>query len=77
MLGQVGGEGGDLHVGHHVTKALHFHLGPLVLAYLDVPTLGQPEAFIHAKEGLFGMAEISVQTVRHSCKAGWINMLRG
>ncbi|MCL4684410.1 NAD(P)H-dependent oxidoreductase [Myxococcota bacterium] len=23
------------------------------LAYLDVPTLGQPEAFIHAKEGLF------------------------
>jgi len=25
-----------------------------VLAYLDMPTLGQPEAFIHAKEGLFG-----------------------
>lgn len=24
-----------------------------VLAYLDAPTLGQPEAFIHAKEGLF------------------------
>jgi chromate reductase len=24
-----------------------------VLAYLDVPTLNQPEAFIHAKEGLF------------------------
>ena len=24
-----------------------------VLAYLDVPTLGKPEAFIHAKEGLF------------------------
>ncbi len=24
-----------------------------VLAYLDVPTLGQPEAFIHGKEGLF------------------------
>jgi len=23
------------------------------LAYLDMPTLGQPEAFIHAKEGLF------------------------
>ncbi len=23
------------------------------LAYLDVPTMGQPEAFIHAKEGLF------------------------
>lgn len=27
-----------------------------VLAYLDVPTLGQPEAFIHAKEGLFDPA---------------------
>ena len=24
-----------------------------ILAYLDVPTLGQPEAFIHAREGLF------------------------
>ncbi len=24
-----------------------------MLAYLDVPTLGQPEAFIHAKDGLF------------------------
>lgn len=24
-----------------------------VLAYLDVPTLGQPEAFIHATVGLF------------------------
>ncbi|HUH60011.1 MAG TPA: NAD(P)H-dependent oxidoreductase [Candidimonas sp.] len=25
-----------------------------MLAYLDAPTMGQPEAFIHAKEGLFG-----------------------
>ena len=24
-----------------------------ILTYLDVPTLGQPEAFIQAKEGLF------------------------
>ena len=24
-----------------------------ILAYLDVPTLGQPEAFIQAKDGLF------------------------
>ncbi len=24
-----------------------------VLAYLDVPTLGQPESFLHAKEGFF------------------------
>ena len=27
-----------------------------ILAYLDVPTLGQPEAFIHAKDGLFDAA---------------------
>lgn len=27
-----------------------------VLAYLDVPTLGQPEAFVHAKKGLFDEA---------------------
>jgi chromate reductase, NAD(P)H dehydrogenase (quinone) len=27
-----------------------------VLAYLDVPILGQPEAFIQAKEGLFDQA---------------------
>ena len=27
-----------------------------VLAYLDVPTLGQPEGFIHAKDGLFDAA---------------------
>ena len=27
-----------------------------ILAYLDVPTLGQPEAFIHAKDGLFDQA---------------------
>ena len=27
-----------------------------VLAYLDVPTLGQPEAFIHANNGLFDQA---------------------
>ncbi len=27
-----------------------------VLAYLDAPTLGQPEAFIQAKEGLFDQA---------------------
>ena len=24
-----------------------------ILAYLDVPTMGQPEAFVHAREGLF------------------------
>ena len=27
-----------------------------ILAYLDAPALDQPEAFIHAKEGLFDEA---------------------
>lgn len=34
------------------TAAAQQHLRN-VLAYLDVPTMGQPEAFIHAKDGLF------------------------
>jgi chromate reductase, NAD(P)H dehydrogenase (quinone) len=33
----------------------HMHLRN-ILTYLDVPTLGQPEAFIQAKEGLFDQA---------------------
>ena len=28
-----------------------------ILAYLDVPTLGQPETFIQAKDGLFDDAD--------------------
>ena len=27
-----------------------------ILAYLDMPTLGQPEVFVHVKEGLFDEA---------------------
>lgn len=34
------------------TAAAQQHLRN-VLAYLDMPTLGQPEAFLHAKDGLF------------------------
>ncbi len=36
-----------------------------ILAYLDVPTLGQPEAFIHAKEGLFDSAGNFGDSNRH------------
>jgi len=39
-------------VGPIGTAAAQQHLRN-VLAYLDVKTLGQPEAYIHAKEGLF------------------------
>lgn len=35
------------------------------LAYLDVPTLGQPEAFIHVKEGLFDESgDIGIEDTR-------------
>ena len=39
-------------VGAVGTAAAQQHLRP-ILAYLDVPTLGQPEVFIQHKEGLF------------------------
>jgi chromate reductase len=43
-----------------------------VLAYLDMPTLGQPEAFIHAKDGFFnpdgGIGEGSRDFVQ-----GWLD----
>lgn len=39
-------------VGANGTAMAQQHLRN-TLAYLDVPTLGQPEAFVHAKEGFF------------------------
>lgn len=43
-----------------------------ILAYLNVPTLGQPEAFIHNKEGLYDAAgnigEASLKFLQ-----GWVN----
>lgn len=43
-----------------------------VLAYLDVPTLGQPEAFIQAKEGLFDDAG-DVGPGSEAFLQGWMN----
>jgi chromate reductase, NAD(P)H dehydrogenase (quinone) len=43
-----------------------------VLAYLDVPTLGQPEAFVQNKEGLFGEGgQIGVESTRKFLE-GWV-----
>ena len=39
-----------------------------VLAYLDVPTLGQPEAFIQVKEGLFDDAGNIGDEAANSCR---------
>ncbi len=42
-------------VGAHGTAMAQQHLRN-ILAYLDMPTLGQPEAYIQAREGLFDKA---------------------
>ena len=43
-----------------------------VLAYLDVPTLGQPEVFIHAKEGVFN-PDGSLGESAHKFVQGWLS----
>jgi chromate reductase len=43
-----------------------------VLAYLDVPTLGQPEAFLQAKDGLFD-AEGNIGPDSHAFLQGWMD----
>jgi chromate reductase len=43
-----------------------------VLAYLDVPTLGQPEAFLQAKEGLFD-AEGNIGEGSRNFLQGWMD----
>lgn len=43
-----------------------------VLSYLDMPTLGQPEAFIHAKEGLFD-ADGNIGAGSRDFLQGWLN----
>ena len=43
-----------------------------VLAYLDMPTLGQPEAFIHAKEGLFD-ADGNLGEASRKFLQGWVD----
>ena len=43
-----------------------------VLAYLDMPTLSQPEAFIHAKEGLFDDAG-NIGAASQKFLQGWMD----
>lgn len=43
-----------------------------VLAYLDVPTLGQPEAFIQVREGLFDKAG-DIGKASHEFLQNWMN----
>jgi NAD(P)H-dependent FMN reductase len=48
-----------------------------VLACLDVPVLGQPEAFFQAKERLFDAAGSLGTVSKSTCKAGWTSALPG
>ena len=43
-----------------------------ILAYLDVPTLGQPEAFIQTKDGLFE-ADGSIGAMSRQFLQGWMD----
>jgi chromate reductase len=43
-----------------------------ILAYLDVPTLGQPEVFLQAKEGLFDEAG-DIGTASRTFLQGWMD----
>ncbi|MFL5254653.1 MAG: NADPH-dependent FMN reductase [Rhodopila sp.] len=43
-----------------------------VLAYLNMPTLGQPEAFIQAKDGLFDEAG-NIGQASHAFLQGWMD----
>lgn len=44
-----------------------------VLAYLDVPTLGQPEAFVHVKDGLFDEGGNLVNEQSKKFLQGWMD----
>ena len=43
-----------------------------ILAYLNMPTLGQPEAFIHHKEGLYDAAG-NIGEASQKFLQGWVN----
>ena len=44
-----------------------------MLAYLDVPTMGQPEAFIHVKEGFFDEAGNVASEGSRKFLQGWVD----
>jgi chromate reductase len=63
VIGMSGGQVGTALAQQHLRN---------VLAYLDVPTLGQPEAFIHAKDGLFD-ADGSIGAASREFIQQWMN----
>jgi chromate reductase, NAD(P)H dehydrogenase (quinone) len=47
-----------------------------ILAYLNVPTLGQPEAFVHNKEGLYD-ADGNISEASRKFLQGWVDAYVG
>jgi cation diffusion facilitator family transporter len=63
VLGVSGGAVGTAMAQQHLRN---------VLAYLDMPTLGQPEAFIHAQDGLFD-AQDGIGAASRKFLQGWMD----
>jgi chromate reductase len=63
VLGVSVGSGGTAMAQQHLRN---------VLAYLDCPTLGQPEAFIHATDGLFD-ADGGIGPTSRAFLQGWMD----
>ena len=59
-------------VGSTGTSMAQQHLRT-ILAYLDMPTLGQPEVFIHVKEGLFGQDGNIANESSKAFLQGWMD----
>lgn len=58
-------------VGVYGTSMAQQHLRN-ILAYLDMPTLGQPEAFLHAREDFFDSAE-KIGPGKRELLQNWVN----
>lgn len=59
-------------VGTIGTAAAQQHLRT-ILAYLDIPTLGQPEAFIHVKDGMFDEGDNIINAATKQFLQGWMD----
>ena len=64
--------GGDVPPGQAVETLTPKEWAQRVLAYLDMPTLGQPEAFVHAKDVLFD-ADGNIGEASRAFLQGWMD----
>jgi chromate reductase, NAD(P)H dehydrogenase (quinone) len=59
-------------IGTISTAVAQLHLRT-ILAYLDMPTLGQPEAYLHVKDGFFDEAGNIANTETRKFLHGWMD----